>query len=164
MSSTLRVEAISGLISIYLHFRKLYRRFLLWQLSLLSNHIINSILSSNMSQKWKYHNISISHLMAKQRLHLKFLLINVDDKWNEFFPSFSFFNEEFKPGSWLIDLFPDHFSFHSHLSCIKKHIKKLNKMKLCLELHLILPWQLLCLMLASKTTLPHQSPTCCGNH
>ena len=125
MSPTLRVKAISGLISIHLYLRKLYRRFLLWQSSLPSNHIINSILSSNRSQKWKCHNTSINHLMAKQRLHLKSPLINVDDKQNEFFPSFSFFNEEFKPGSWLTDLFPDRFSFHSHLSCVKKHIEKL---------------------------------------
>jgi len=61
---------------------------------------------------------------------LKSPLIDVDDKQNEFFPSFSFFNEEFKPGSQLTDLFPDHFSFYSHLSCVKKHIKKLDKIAL----------------------------------
>jgi len=68
--------------------------------------------------------------MAKQRLCLKSPLINVDDKQNEFFPSFSFFNEEFKLGSWLTDLFPDHFSFHSHSSDIKKHIEKLDEIAL----------------------------------
>jgi len=68
--------------------------------------------------------------MAKQRLCLKSLLINVDDKQNEFFPSFSFFNEEFKPGSQLTDLFLDHFSFHSCLSCVKKHIEKLDEIVL----------------------------------
>ena len=41
-----------------------------------------------------------------------------------------FFNNEFKPESWLTDLFPDHFSFHSCLSCIKKHIKKLDEIVL----------------------------------
>ena len=69
------------------------------------------------------------HLTAKQRLRLKSPLIDVDDKRNEFFPSFSFFNE-FKPGSWLTDLFPDRFSFHSHLSCVKKHIEKLDEIVL----------------------------------
>ena len=123
MSPTLRVEAISELISIYLYLRKLYRRFLLWQSSLLSNHIINSILNSNRSQEQKCHNVSINHLTAKQRLCLKSPLIDVNDKQNEFFPSFSFFNEEFKPGSQLTDLFPDCFSFHSYLSLVKKHIE-----------------------------------------
>ena len=65
--------------------------------------------------------------MAKQTLYLKSPLIDVNDKWNEFFSSFSFFNEEFKLGSQLTDLFPDYFSFHSHLFCVKKHIKKLDE-------------------------------------
>jgi len=64
--------------------------------------------------------------MAKQRLHLKSSLIDVDDKCNEFFPSFSFFNKKFKPGNCLIDLFLDCISFHSHFSNAKKHIKKLD--------------------------------------
>ena len=129
-SPTLGVEAISELVPIYLHLRKLYERFLLWQLSLPSNHIINSLLSSNRSHKRKCHNASIDYLMAKQRLHLKSLLINMDDKWNEIFSSFSFFNKEFKLGSWLTDLFPDCFSFHSRLSDVKKHIEKLNEIAL----------------------------------
>ena len=43
-----------------------------------------------------------------------------------FFPLFSFFNEDFKPGNHLIDLFSDHFYFHPHSSNAKKHIKKLD--------------------------------------
>jgi len=39
---------------------------------------------------------------------------------------FLFFNEEFKPGNYLIDLFSDHFSFHSCSPNVKKHIEKLN--------------------------------------
>ena len=54
----------------------------------------------------------------------------MNDKQNEFFPSFSFFNEEFKPGSQLTDLFPDCFSFHSYLSLVKKHIEKLDEIAL----------------------------------
>ena len=64
--------------------------------------------------------------MAKQRLHLELPLIDVDDKHNKFFPLFSFFNEEFKPGNHLIDLFSDHISFHSHSSNAKKYIEKLD--------------------------------------
>jgi len=50
----------------------------------------------------------------------------VDNKCNKFFPSFSLFNEEFKPGNCLIDLFLDHISFHPHSSNAKKHIEKLD--------------------------------------
>jgi len=63
--------------------------------------------------------------MAKQRLCLKSPLIDVDDKCNEFLLHF-FFNEEFKPGNCLIDLFSDHISFHPCSSNTKKHIEKLD--------------------------------------
>ena len=65
--------------------------------------------------------------MAKQRIQLKSSFINVDDKCSEFFPSFSFFNEEFKPGNCVVDIFPDRFSFHPHILNIKKHIKNLEE-------------------------------------
>ena len=129
-SPTLGVEAISELVPIHLYLRKLYRRFLLWQSFFPPNHIINSILSSSRSQEQNCHNTSIDYLTTKQRLHLKFLFINVGDKCNEFFPSFFFFNEEFKLGNWLVDLFPDHFSFYPYSSNVKKHIKNLDKITL----------------------------------
>jgi len=72
--------------------------------------------------------VSIDCLTAKQRIWLKLPLINVNDKHNENFPSFSFFNREFKPGNHLVDIFPDCFSFHSHLSNIKKHIKHIKNL------------------------------------
>jgi len=46
---------------------------------------------------------------------------------NKFFPSFCFFNEEFKPGNHIVDIFPDQFSFHSHLTNIKKYMKNLEE-------------------------------------
>jgi len=54
----------------------------------------------------------------------------VDDKHNQFFLFFSFFNKEFKPRNRLIDLFSDHFSFHFHFSNTKKHIEKLDEIVL----------------------------------
>ena len=68
--------------------------------------------------------------MPKQRLDLKFPLIDMDNKHNKFFSLFSFFNEEFKPENCLIDLFSDHFSFHPHSFNTKKYIKKLNDIAL----------------------------------
>ena len=50
-----------------------------------------------------------------------------NNKYNKFFPSFSFFNKEFEPGNRLIDLFSDHFSFHFCSSNSKKHIEKLDE-------------------------------------
>ena len=129
-SPSLGVEAIAGLVSIHLHLKKLYGRFLLQQSSLLSNHIIHSILSSDRSQEYKSHNASIDHLTAKQRSQLKSSIIDVDNKCNEFFPSFSFFNKDFNPGNHIVDIFPDHFSFHPCSLNIEKHIENLEKITL----------------------------------
>jgi len=51
----------------------------------------------------------------------------MDNKCNEVFSSFSFFNKEFEPGNRLIDLFSDCFSFHFCFPNLKKHIEKLNE-------------------------------------
>ena len=51
----------------------------------------------------------------------------MDNKCNEFFPSFSFFNKEFESGNRLIDLFSDCFSFYFCSLNSKKHIEKLDK-------------------------------------
>ena len=120
------IEAISGLIPIHLHLKKLYSRYLLRGSSLPPNHIISSILSSDGSYEHSPHNISIDNLIPKQRLHLKSPLINMDDRRNELFPSFSFFDEKFNPGNHLVDSFSDRFSFHLRSSNIKKHIKDLD--------------------------------------
>jgi len=126
-SPILSVEAIAGLVPIHLHLKKLYGRFLLQQSSLLSNHIIYSILSLKEIQEHKSHNVSIDHLTAKQRSQLKSSIIDVDDKSNQCFPSFSFFNKKFKPGNCITDTFLDYFSFYPHSLDIKEHFKKLEE-------------------------------------
>ena len=120
------IKAISGLISVYFYLKKLYGRFLLRESSLPSNHIISSILSSDGSHEHSCHSISIKYLTPKQRLHLKSMLIDVDNRYNKLFLSFSFFNEEFKPRNCLIDSFSDWFYFYSCSPNIKKHIEKLD--------------------------------------
>ena len=127
ISPILGVEAIARLVPIYLYLKKLYGRFLLQQSSLPSNHIIHSILSLDRTQEHKSHNAFIDHLIAKQRSWLKSSIIDVDDKCNQCFSSFSFFNKEFKPGNHIADTFPDHFSFYPCSSDIKKHFKNLEE-------------------------------------
>ena len=124
---SLGVEAIAGLVPIHLYIKKLYGRFLLCQFSLPSNYIIHSILSSDRSHEHSSHNAPIDYLMAKQKSRLKSSFINVHDKRNEFFPSFSFFNHEFKPRNCIIDIFSDCLSFHPHTPNVKKNISNLEK-------------------------------------
>jgi len=125
-SPTTGIKAIPGLVPIHLHLKKLYGRFLLRESLLFPNHIISSILSSDGLHEHNPHNISINNLTLKQRLHLKSILIDVDNSCNELFPSFSVFNKEFSLGNHLIDSFSDQFSFYPHSSNIKKHIKNLD--------------------------------------
>jgi len=126
-SPMLEIEAISGLVPIHLHLRKLYSQFLLYESSLPFNHIISNILSSKKIQERSYHISSIDYLTAKQRIQLKSSLIDVNNKYNKFFLSFSFFNKEFEPGNRLIDLFSDCFSFYFCSPNLKKHIEKLDE-------------------------------------
>ena len=89
-----------------------------------------AISSALMGHKKNCYISSIDYLTVKQRLRLKSPLIDVDNKCNQLFPPFSFFNKEFKPGNRLINLFSDHFSFHFHSSNTKKHIEKLDEIVL----------------------------------
>ena len=125
-SPTAGVKAILGLVPIHILLKKLYRRFLLRESTLSSNHIISSILSSNSSNIPNCHNLLIDLLTPKQRLCMKSALINMDNKCNELIPFFSFFNEKFRLGNFLIDSFSDRFSFHLHSSNINKHMKELD--------------------------------------
>ena len=125
---TAEIEAISGHISIHLYLKKLYSRFLLRGSSFPSNHIISSILSSDILYKHSPHNISINNLTPKQRLCLKFPFIDIDDRHNKLFSSFSFFDKEFNLGNCLVNSFSDRFSFHLCSSNIKKHIKDLDNL------------------------------------
>jgi len=54
----------------------------------------------------------------------------MNDKRNEFFPFFSFFNKEFNLGNRIVDIFPDRFSFHPHFSNIEKYIENLEEIML----------------------------------
>ena len=101
--STAGIEAISSLIPIYLHLKKLYSRFLLRGLLLPSNHIIKSILSSDRSTRHTSHSLSLDDLTLKQRLHLNSLLIDMDNSYNKLLPSSSFFDEEFELTLFQID-------------------------------------------------------------
>ena len=68
----------------------------------------------------------LTSLHPNKRLCLKSMFIDVNNRCNGLLPSFSFFNEEFKPGNHLIDSFSDQFSFYLHSPNIKKHMEKLD--------------------------------------
>ena len=124
------IEAISCLLPIYLHIKKLYNQFHSRGFFLSHNHIIRLILSSDRPSNHYPYDLSLKTLTFKQRLHLNSFLIDMDNKKNEFLPSFDPLNHEFFSGHRLIDLFPYRFSFHLWEKNVKNHIKNLDDITL----------------------------------
>jgi len=54
----------------------------------------------------------------------------MDNRYNKVFPSFDPLNTEFSPSSYIIDVFPSHFSFHpfikSNNNNLENHAHQLN--------------------------------------
>jgi len=59
-------------------------------------------------------------------------VVDMDNRFNEIFPSFDPLNLEFTPGCRIIDFFSSHFSFHSFNKCsdesLISHSHKLDEM------------------------------------
>jgi len=123
---TAGIKAISGLIPIYLHLKKLYDRFLLRSFSLLLNYIIKSIINTDRSYNQAKHCLSINSLTLKQVLCLRSPLIDIDNRCNKFLPFFALLDKEFSPGNCLCDNFPDYFSFYPWLHNVNDQLCKLN--------------------------------------
>ena len=70
-------------------------------------------------------------LTSKQRLKIKGLIIDTNNRLNGIFDSFYSFNNKFLPGNRLIDLFSSHFSFYlldrKSTKTRKTHFYKLNE-------------------------------------
>ena len=120
------IEAIAGLISIYLYLKKLYSRFLLKEFLLSPNHIIKLFITYNNPQSISYHQTLLTNLTSKQFLYFKSFFIDIDNRYNKFFPAFSLLDKEFSPVNCLCDSFPNHASFHPRPQNLKIQIHKLN--------------------------------------
>ena len=120
------IEAIAILIPIYLHLKKLYDRFLFREFSLSPNYIIKSFTTHDNPQSLLYHRTLLTKLTSKQSLCFKSPLIDMDNRCNEFFSSFSLLYKEFSPENHLCDIFPNHVSFHPRSQDVKVQIWKLD--------------------------------------
>jgi len=99
MSSTAGIKAIAGLISIHLHLQKLYGHVFLQAHSLPQNHIINLFLEPRNPNFQESHQLSLDNLMPKQQSSIKGPIVDMDNKFNKVFPSFSPFNHGFSLGN-----------------------------------------------------------------
>jgi len=111
-SSTWGVEAIIGLIPLYLHLKKISSKHQIKTSTLLLNHAINSLLERRHTKNSCLHCLSLENMTDKQRLKIKSSIINTNNCLNGIYPLFDFLNCKFSPRFRLIDKFSSHFSFH----------------------------------------------------
>jgi len=102
-----------GLILIKLHLQKLSGKLQLRAHSLPSNHILRSLLETNSLSNTISHRLSLNNLTLKQWLKIKGSVVDMDNRFNEVFPSFDLFNKEFALGHCLINIFSNYFFFHT---------------------------------------------------
>ena len=117
------IKAIVRLIPIYLHFCKLSSRAQLRVHALPNNYILQSLLKSRPLFSNNLYHFLLDLLSPYQREIIKGPVIDIDNRFNEVFPSFDPHNREFSPGSWLIDTFLSRFSFHSFNKCNNNNLK-----------------------------------------
>ena len=106
------IEAITGLVPIKLHLQKLGGRSQLWAHKLPSNYLVCSLIYSQLSTPSTYNVIPLNSLTYWQRSLIKGHLVNIANRLNESFPSFSPLYSEFSPRHRIIDNFSDYFSFN----------------------------------------------------
>ena len=107
-----RLEAIAGLIPIKSCLHKLMGRSQLCSASLPENHLIKTLMDDPLNTCLNSLPNSINFLTDRQKTSIKGHLIDSNNKLYGVFPSFSPLNPEFIPGSRIINIFPDQFSFN----------------------------------------------------
>ena len=106
-SSLFGIETITGLISIKLHLQKLGGRLQLWVHLLPPNHLIQLLMNLSYSVSTLQHSASLDSLTSCQPSLIKSHLVDMDNRFNEIFSSFTLLHSEFSPGHRVIDNFSD---------------------------------------------------------
>jgi len=106
------IEAITGIIPIRFHLQKIARRSLICPFKLTTNHILRNLMDDSPPLPNISNPHSISSLTNHQRTIAKGHLIDSCIKAFGIFPSFLPLNPEFSPGSHIINIFFDQFSFN----------------------------------------------------
>ena len=106
------IEAIAGIIPIRFYLHKITKRSLIRPFKLPTNHILRNLMDDSPPSPDIPNPHSIGSLTNCQRTIAKGYLIDSCIKAHGIFLSFSPPNPEFSPGSRIIDIFSDRFSFN----------------------------------------------------
>ena len=106
------IEAIAGIIPMRFHLQKIAKRLQMQPFKLPSNHILRNLIDDFPPSSTPYNPYSIGSLIKRQASIIKGHLINSRNISYRISPSFSPLNQEFSPGSRIINIFPDRFSFN----------------------------------------------------
>ena len=112
MSLSESIEAIAGIIPIRFHLQKIAKRLQMWSFKLPTNHILRNLIDNLPPSSTSQNPHSIGSLTNLQASATKGHLIDSCNKSYGIFLSFLLLNQEFFPGSHIIDIFPDCFSFN----------------------------------------------------
>ena len=121
------IKAIAGLIPIKLHLQKLGRRSQLQVHLLPSNYLIQLLIDLSQSVSTLQHSASLNSLTNCQCSLIKSHLVNIVNRCNRIFPSFTPLYSEFSPGHKIINNFSDRFLFNKQKDN-KIHTQQLDNM------------------------------------
>ena len=85
--------------------------------SLLSNHILCSLIEAKPNLLSIQHTLLLVSLTRCQCEHIKGHIVDMDNHYNEVFPSFDPLNPESSSSSRIIDIFASRFSFYLFNKC-----------------------------------------------
>ena len=129
-SSLYSIKLITRLVPINLYLQKLRERLQLQAHSLPLNHLIHLILESSHDSSNIQHPALLNTLTSHQHLHIKSHLIDINNRFNGIFPSFTPLHPELSPSLRIIDNFSDHISFNlfNKEKKDKIHLQQLDNM------------------------------------
>ena len=125
------IEAIASLTSINLHLQKIKDRLQLRAYSLSSSHILCSLMSSCNKSSLHQHPLLLNSLTKRQHSLIKGYLVDINNYFNEVFPSFDPINPELFPGHRIINTFSNCFlfqPFNKQVNCnVTSWVQKLDR-------------------------------------
>jgi len=92
------VKAITGLVPINLHLKKLNSYHYLRYATIPLSHAINSLLDKHQNRNKNHHKYSLANLTSKQKLKLKSPIKDVSERLNKIKDEFDLFYFIFHPG------------------------------------------------------------------